>query len=427
MQRVNGWQRASAEYQPAVALPELPPQRDSGDSREAAAVMKADPKVLQIIDNLALGGAQRLLVTLAAHLGRQRPLQVLSLVAGESMMRTELLATGAALCETRRIRLWNPLSWLRVAQVIHNSGAEVVHVHLTYATILAAPLARLLGRRVVVSLHNADTARSSGGGAGLRRRVLQALEAFSLRHCADQVVFVGENVARANRDRIGRTPGVTVRNVIAPPPALALAGRAALRAECGAAAEAVVVIATGRLTDQKNPEGLLRAFARLLPQAPQARLWLVGDGPLRDRVEALRRQLGLEAQVALLGERDDVGALLAAAEVFVLPSAWEGLPLGLLEAMAQGLPVVATAVGDVGHVVTAGAGILVPPLTAQPEDPATAAFVAALAALVADPALRRDLGAGAQAAVRPFTDVAGWYRRLMALYRAETPEPEVEG
>lgn len=427
MQQVNGRQRASAEYQPAISASDLSSRPDHGGGTGTASAVKADPKVLQIIDNLALGGAQRLLVTLAAHLGRHQPLHVLSLVAGDSMMRTELLATGAALCETRRIRLWNPLSWLTVARAIRTSGAEVVHVHLTYATILAAPLARLQGRRVVVSLHNADTARSTGGGRSLRRRVLRGLEAFSLRHCADQVVFVGENVERANRDRIGRTPGVTVRNVIAPLPALDPEQRVALRAECGATEDAVVLIATGRLTDQKNPEGLLRAFARLRPLVPQARLWLVGDGPLRERVETLRRQLGLETQVALLGERDDVGALLVAAEVFVLPSAWEGLPLGLLEAMAQGLPIVASDVGDVGHVVTAGAGILVPPMTARPEDPATAAFVAAMAALAADPARRRDLGAGALAAVRPFTDVERWYRRLRALYRAETPEPEVEG
>ena len=422
MRNVNGWHRAPADYRPAdpVSASALHPADDGGGHDASAG--QDDPKVLQIIDNLALGGAQRLLVMLAVHLGRREPLQVLSLIAADSMMRTELLASGAVLQETRRVKLWNPLSWVQVARAIRVSGAGVVHVHLTYATILAVPLARMLGRRVVVSLHNADTSRSSGGGVSLRRRVLKGLEGFSLRHFTDQVVFVGENVARANRSRIGRTPGVTVRNVIAAPPRPALGARAALRGELGAVPEAVVLIATGRLTDQKNPEGLLRAFARLAAEVPQARLWLVGDGPLRGAVEALRRDLGLEAQVSLLGERDDVGALLAAADVFVLPSVWEGLPLGLLEAMAQGLPVVATDVGDVGHVVTAGAGLLVPPMLAGPGDPGDAAFVAALASLAADPDLRRDLGEGARQAARPFTDVEGWYRQLRALYRADRRE-----
>lgn len=422
MQDAESSQFATAENRPIPLASETGPE--TGPEIEPATGAASDggrpPRVLQIIDNLALGGAQRLLIILAQHLGPQQPLQVYSVTAGDTLMRNTLRAAGAELRETAGVRLWNPLSWRRVARAIRDSGAEVVHVHLTYATILAAPLARLQRRRVVVSLHNADTARSSGGSSGLRRRVLHWLEDISLRHFTDQVIFVGENVARANRGRIGRTPGVTVRNVIAPPVAPAAPQRHDLRVALGAADTDLVLIATGRLTAQKNPEGLLRAFARLVPLVPHARLWLVGDGPLGEYVAHLRRELGLEAHVALPGERGDVAALLAAADIFVLPSAWEGLPLGLLEAMAQGLPVVATRVGDVGHVLTEGAGLLVPPMTAA-DDTGTEAFVAALAALAADPAQRAALAEGARRAAHPYTDVAGWYRQLTNLYRGAAP------
>ena len=372
-----------------------------------------EPVVLQIIDNLSLGGAQRLLITLAKHVARTAPLQVYALNAGDTPMRAELLSAGVRLQETTGIRLWSPLSWRRVARAIRESGAGVVHVHLTYATILAAPIARMQGKRVVVSLHNADTARGSGGRRRLRHSVLRSLEDRALRWFTDQVVFVGANVARANQGRIGGTPGVTIRNVIAAPEPVSDEQRALVRRAMGAKAQDIVLIATGRLMPQKDPASLLRAFALLAAEAPDARLWMVGAGPMQDEVTDLRAALGLEDRVVLTGERGDVAQLLAAADVFVLSSAWEGLPLGLLEAMAQGLPVVSTDVGDVAGVLPAAAGGLVPP--GQPER-----LAEALRPLLADAERRRACGAAALSASRDFTDVEGWHRQLQCLYRGET-------
>lgn len=372
-----------------------------------------EPVVLQIIDNLSLGGAQRLLITLARHVARTAPLKVYALNAGDTPMRAELLSAGVRLQETAGIRLWSPFSWRRVAHAIRESGAGVVHVHLTYATILAAPIARMQGKRVVVSLHNADTARGAGGRRRLRHSVLRWLEDRALRWFTDQVVFVGANVARANQCRIGATPGVTIRNVIAAPEPVPDERRASIRRAMGAKAEDIVLIATGRLMPQKDPAVLLRAFALLAAEAPDARLWMVGAGPMQDEVTALRAALGLEDRVVLTGERGDVAQLLAAADVFVLSSAWEGLPLGLLEAMAQGLPVVSTDVGDVAGVLPAAAGGLVPP--GQPERLADA-----LRPLLADAEMRRACGAAALSASRDYTDVDGWHRKLQRLYRGET-------
>jgi glycosyltransferase involved in cell wall biosynthesis len=379
-----------------------------------------EPVVLQIIDNLSLGGAQRLLITLARHVAAQSSLRVLALSDDDTPMRAELTAAGARLTEMRNVRLWSVPSWWRVWRAIRQSGADVVHVHLTYATILAAPIARLQGKRVIVSLHNADTARGAGGRRRLRHAVLHWLEDFSLRHCTDHVIFVGENVARSNRARIGRTPGTMIRNVIAAPDPVAAENRAATRAAMGADEGDVVLISTGRLMPQKDPAGLLHAFALVAGQTPQARLWMVGTGPMQDEIAALRDALGLRDRILLTGERGDVARLLAAADAFVLSSAWEGLPLGLLEAMAQGLPVVSTDVGDVAHVLPARAGGLVPP--GRPD-----LLARALLPLLSDATVRRDCGSAALAAARDFTDVAGWYRQLRHLYGNDDPTGAVSG
>lgn len=369
-----------------------------------------EPRVLQVIDNLSLGGAQRLLVTLAQHLGPDRALPVLVISGGKTPMHAELLAAGADLREEAGVTLWNPLSWISLARALRRSGAEIVHLHLTYATILAAPLARLQGKRVIVSLHNAQTTRGAGGASRMRTWVLGALETASLRLMADQVVFVGENVAVANRRRIGRVPGVTIANVIAPPRPRDSARRSSVRGALGAGADDVVLIATGRLSEQKNPLGLLRAFGTVRKDVKTAQLWLVGDGLLRREVEALRTEMELESLVHILGERSDVGDLLEAADIFVLASAWEGLPLGLLEAMAQGLAIVATASGDVPRVLAPGTGRLVPVQDA-------AALAEAMAELASAPRLRAELGEEARRNAAPFTDIASWYRRYQDLYR----------
>ena len=359
---------------------------------------------VQIIDNLELGGAQRLLVTLAGSGGESRDLRVMSLHRG-GPFGALLEAEGAQVTELAGIRIWNPLSIPRIAAALRRAGARCVHVHLTYATILAAPAARLAGARVVVSLHNSDTV----GPGSLRARLLGWLEAMSLRHFTDHVIFVGDNVERANRARLGRTPGVTVRNVIAPPKRLDPGERAQLRAELGAGEEDVVIIAAGRISEQKDPLLLIRAFAAAQARLGRLRLWVVGDGDMRPEAERLARALGQEGRIVFAGMRTDVHRLFGAADVFALSSLWEGLPVALLEAMAAGLPVVSTDVGDIPHVLGAADAVLVP---AGNET----AFADALERVGADAAVRAVLAARAAEAARPHVDVAAWRARLERIY-----------
>jgi glycosyltransferase involved in cell wall biosynthesis len=194
----------------------------------------------------------------------------------------------------------------------------------------------------------------------------------------------------------GVTPAATVPNAVgpAPPPG-------------GRLAEGRLVIAVGRLVDQKNHALAIRAIT----QVPDATLAIVGDGPLRPQLEQLAGELG--APVIFTGVRKDARALMGAADVVVMPSRWEGLPLTALEALASGTPLVATSVRGLRELVTDGENALL-----VPEDPD--ALAAALRRVLDDPELaarlaeagRRVEGAGSDEAL-----VAGFlalYERLAA-------------
>jgi glycosyltransferase involved in cell wall biosynthesis len=114
------------------------------------------------------------------------------------------------------------------------------------------------------------------------------------------------------------------------------------------------IVMVGRFAPPKRHDVVVRALADVRPQHPEAELHLVGDGPLRHEVESLVLQLGLQDAVRFLGTRDDVPDLLAAAAVVVLASDYEALPLSVIEAMAAGVPVAATATGGIGELVTDG-------------------------------------------------------------------------
>jgi glycosyltransferase involved in cell wall biosynthesis len=138
-------------------------------------------------------------------------------------------------------------------------------------------------------------------------------------------------------------------------------GRAALRGGMSVGDQQFVWLAVGRFEVAKDYPNMLRAFADVRAREPRAVLVIVGQGSLQAEAEALTAELGLREAVRFLGARDDVAAVMSAADGYVMSSAWEGMPMVLLEAAAAGLPIVATAVGGNGEVVRDGeSGFLVP-------------------------------------------------------------------
>ena len=195
----------------------------------------------------------------------------------------------------------------------------------------------------------------------------------------------------------------------------------------GAAASGVVsrdtrtVITVANLRREKNHETLIAAAAQLAPEFPTLRFQIVGDGPRRAALEALVAEKHLEERVSFLGHREDVPALLQEADIFVLPSRSEAFPNGAIEAMAAGLPVIASAVGGLLDLIQDGrTGILV-----QPGDPDDLA--AALRRLLADPPRAARIGAAAKAEAAQRFSFERMVGAFETLYMAGLPGDSLSG
>jgi glycosyltransferase involved in cell wall biosynthesis len=192
---------------------------------------------------------------------------------------------------------------------------------------------------------------------------------------------------------------------------------AALRATLSAETQRPVVLTVARLDKQKGHTYLLEA----LGQVPEAILALAGDGPERTALTTLAQRLNLSERVIFLGHRNDIGDLLACCTLFVLPSIYEGLPLSVLEAMAAGKPVVATAVGGTPEaLVHMETGLLVPP--ADPK-----ALADAIRQILSDPERACRMGAAGRARVRREFSADSMAQRVMQVYTERLKAHEVSG
>ena len=207
---------------------------------------------------------------------------------------------------------------------------------------------------------------------------------------------VSGEVRRSMWGGMGKRAEVLVHGVVqgdSPPPE---GTRERVRRDLSIPADAVVAITVANLRKEKDYPNLLRAAGQALAQHPGLYVLAVGQGPLEEEVRALHQELGLGDRVQLLGYRTDVPDLLASADLFVLASAFEGLPVSIMEAMSAGLPVVATSVGGVPEAVEEGVtGLLVPPRDA-------AALADALLSLANDETTRTRMGAAAKERSKAF-------------------------
>lgn len=353
-------------------------------------------RVAHVALGLGTGGMEKLLVEFARHAdGRRFELHFIALGAREK------LADELEQCGWRVTALYEPPgarpgAVLRLATVLRRWRADLVHTHNTKPLLYAAPAARLAG--VPRLLH---TRHGQRFGARQRETLLFRLAA----RLADRVVCVSHDSARLSaEERLAPERIVTVWNGID-------MGRFAY---AGSAVGGPAVF-VGRLSPEKDVATLLRATARVVREEDAFRLEIAGDGPCRDALERLSSDLGLGNHVRFLGEVRDVAALLGRASLFVLPSLTEGVSLTLLEAMARGLPVIATRVGGNPEVVVDGeTGTLV-------AAGAVDELAAAMLRLFRDAETSRGFGRAGRQRVEQHFDV----RRMVAdyenLYRELAP------
>jgi glycosyltransferase involved in cell wall biosynthesis len=263
----------------------------------------------------------------------------------------------------------------------------------------------LLGRLARVPVVVCHEHMWSYGGS--RTRAL--IDRWLIARWSDAFIAVSEEGRRSmvEVERIRPEDVVLLRNGR---PALAPGDPHKAREELGIAAEQPVLVASGSLRREKAYEVLIEAAAALAPSAPGLRVLIAGDGPERPRLEELIRKLGMSGVVSLLGVRADIPDLLAAADIGVCCSDFEGGPLSVMEYMGAGLPVIATRVGGLPELVQDGVnGVLIPP-----RDPE--ALAEAAAGVLADPSLRERMGnAGRELREREY-GIDRYIGRLEALY-----------
>ena len=325
----------------------------------------------------------------------------------------KVAALGAEIVPWRARRALDLPAAFRLGRLLRRHGADVIHVHSARAHVLARIAALRLRRPVVATVHMRAGQPVAGRGLRVRlRHVLYGIvESWLVRRAGRVVHVCAADHLRGVAEGAAADQTVFIENGIDLdrfPPAADRRGR---RAALGVPAEAVVLACVARLDPQKGLDVLIEAAAHL---RGTFELWMIGDGPLEATLREQARARGIAGRMRWLGAREDVPALLAAADVFVLPSRFETSSIALLEGMAAGLPVVATDVGDTGRLVGQGrAGRIV-----APDD--AAALAAALQDFIDAPAERLRFAAAAVHEARQHSDVQ-MVARLQTVYEALTP------
>jgi glycosyltransferase involved in cell wall biosynthesis len=366
--------------------------------------------VLTLLDTLRPGGAERVAATIAARIDRDRyePMVCVSRGIAWSPLAEMLDAADVpvlTLERGHRAAFWD---WRPLVALLRRERIDVVHAHMFGSNAWGTILARAAGVPVVVAHEHSWSFEPD--------RLRYAIDRDLIARGADAFIAVSrqDRLRMVELERVPIRKVRVIRNGIPP----LERPRSDLRAELGFATETPVIGTLTVLRPEKGLDVLVGAAARLIATMPQLRVVIAGVGPDEGRVRDVIRASGLERNILLIGFRTDVAAVLAALDVVVFSSDREGSPLAVLESMAAGKAIVATAVAGISELLRHERNALL----VSPRDPA--ALAVAVDRLLRDRALAAELGARASerqrarfhvdATVQAFEDL---YEQLFAASR----------
>jgi glycosyltransferase involved in cell wall biosynthesis len=318
-------------------------------------------KVAYLVPALDYGGSETLLLTFLRFLDRSRFEPEVHCFYGDGKLANEFRAERIPVHEWRSRRR-DPLAFFRLIRFLRRRGYDVVHTHLFDRQGRVA--AYLAGIPVIVTTYHLVTDWDTTGG--LSDRVKVFIDSLTSK-LNDQIIVVSNDVKRnaIEKGGIDSSKIVTIVNGIDADQYGVSQDQGSLKADIGIG-DSRIILCVGRLDEQKGHAYLVEAAELLRDRHPDVAVLIVGEGPLRGRLEGQIHDAGLEKTVRLLGERRDIARLLSIADLFVMPSLFEGLPIALLEAMASSRPIVATDVPGIRGVIDDGVdGLLVPPRDAS--------------------------------------------------------------
>ena len=351
--------------------------------------------IAHIVDCMEVGGAETL-VSQMCRLQREqghdpRVYAIWALGAlGEQLQRDGFVVQphiGGSLANAPRA----------LFQIFRSTRPSVVHLHNPTPTVYAAIAARMAGVPSIVSTRHSLVARP--------RRLVVELKYAVAATCCDWVVGICDATVNNLRE-IHTIPRRKIRRIYNGANSLPSVARELCPDKSG-----FTLVFVGRLEPVKNHALLLRAFAKALSILPELRLWMVGDGSERGRLESLSAELGLSSQVKFWGQQLDVAPFYSAADAFIMSSRSEGLPISLLQAFSLGLPSIVTDVGGMAEVVQlARAGVTTP---AGEVD----AMAAAIVRMATHPEERGQFSLNAEASFRSHFTLQTMTDAYLELYR----------
>jgi glycosyltransferase involved in cell wall biosynthesis len=353
--------------------------------------------ILVLIKGLGIGGAEKLISDGAEFWDRDRyDYRVAYVIPWKDQVVPDLEAFEVPVRCIGAAKGMRPGVVPRLRSLLREWDVDLVHAHLPTTGILGRLVARV---PVVYTEHNVVTS--------YRRPTRSANRLTYARNAA--VIAVSDAVAESLTDYPGPAVEVIANGVSA---RLDPEGVAAARAELGVQAHQTLIVHVGNIRPHKGHANLTAAVAELVKSHPDVLVVSIGgekaEGDLQ-RVQEAAAEAGVADQLRFLGRRADARAFTEAADIYVNPADFEGLPVSILEAMALGRPIVATDVGGVPSIIRDGTGVLVPP-----KDPT--ALAEAIAALIDDPERASVLGKGARKLVEEDFGLEQMIRRTEAVY-----------
>jgi glycosyltransferase involved in cell wall biosynthesis len=355
--------------------------------------------LMYVITGLSHGGAEMLLLDVVRHLDKDL-FRVSIVCFRDGVLAPEFRRDARVWCLDIRQRL-HPLIFFRLSRIIRDMRPRLVHTHLIEADVIGG---------VTAAIHNVPVILSTRHGHhGWRKKPLTSLVNRSLQWPFTCIISNSACVAKFSEEYDGAKPkkSCLIHNGI---DLARFPFRGVRPAGQGGEENGPTIGCVAMFKPGKGQEYLIRAFPLVLQRYPRARLILVGDGKMRPSLEGLVRELRLSSTVSFTGLCSDIYPWLNTFDVFVLPSLNEGFGIAAVEAMAAGVPVVASHVGGLPEVIQDGVtGRLVPP-----GDPPSLAK--AIVEILDTPDVRRDLIQSARREVEDKFTIDAYVKRLESIY-----------
>ena len=354
-------------------------------------------KVLNVIDSLNAGGAESLLRNFLIEAKKYNDFQIdVCTLYSQNIFKEDLGKNDIKVFDLGLSFKYDCRVVFKIVNLIKRNDYDIVHVHLFPADLFVAIASLFLSDRIkfIFSEHNVYNRRRS-------IKIYKPVDYFVYSRY-DEIICVSEQVKAALNEYIESTKSksIVIRNAIP------------VDENVVETSKVYDLLFAGRLEDAKGVDVLIRAVSILQDRFKfEVKLAILGDGSKRAHLEDLSNQLKVTDEISFFGVQKDVKSFLAASKIFVLPSRWEGLPVVILEAMANRMPIIATPVGGIPEVIEDGVnGILV-----EPENPE--ALAKKIYELLSDEKLRRNISEAAFEKVKNEYSIEEYTQKMLNFYK----------